>query len=166
MRKGCNCWDYGCSESTTNWPTIFHICLLHFTDPKLPEESLAYKLVRDLEVKIGQKKSSKSAVALICHYEAWCAENKVNSFPTCYETLGGYLASRVLTLNGSTKSVDVVKAAIRNESLYRTQEWLSESCERKLRRLIARMKFDDTNPVRRVNQYSWQSCVNGWEAKI
>jgi len=123
---------------------------LFLTDPKLSEESLAFKLVRELEARIGQKKSSKSAATLVVHYEAWCVENKVNSFPTCYETLGGYVANRVFTLNGSTKSLDAVKAAIKNESLHQTQAWLSEDDERRLRRLIARLKYDDTNPVRRM----------------
>jgi hypothetical protein len=43
-----------------------------------------------------------------------------------------------------------VKAAIKDRAISLGYQWLEERESRKLRRLIARMKYDDTNPVRRV----------------
>ena len=106
--------------------------------------------MKKLEEVIGQKKSTKTAAAIIKHYEEWCRENGVYGYPVIYDTIAGYLAHKVLSLNGSTKSIDAVKAAIRNESLAKGHEWLDEGSRIKLRRLIARMKYEDENPVRRV----------------
>jgi len=107
--------------------------------------------LKTLEEVIGQKKSTKTAAAIIKHYEEWCRENGVYGYPVIYDTIAGYLAHKVLSLNGSTKSIDAVKTAIKNDSLAKGHEWLDEGSRIKLRRFVAETKFEDVNPIRRVS---------------
>ena len=106
--------------------------------------------MKELEEAIDSKKSSKSAAYIARMYEQWCEVNEVKGFPVTYESIAGFLANRVLTLEGSTKSIEAVKAAIKDKAISRGFQWLEERESRKLRRLVARMKYDDINPIRRV----------------
>ena len=108
--------------------------------------------LKKIQAKIDDTANEKAIVRTASNFSKWCTSRGVpNPFPACVETLSAYVVSRCTELSGSAKSLMVWFRQLRTYSMMNRLEWILESEERTVTKIIRHLEVEDLAPTRRVS---------------
>ena len=118
---------------------------------------------KELEEQVGKLKSSLSKDSICDRYRQWCISEGQEREVFSYELVIGFISMFVLMNQGSSKSIDSIKSAIKQRCEELRQVWLDKVDDRKLSKMIAIMKYNDQVQVKRMGPLTLQ-LLNSWTA--
>lgn len=111
----------------------------------------------------------KATKRTVREYRQWCRARSLAAFPARYNTIAGYIAEKVLSLNGSAKSVSNWVSSLHVHSMRRGHPWLSEGDLHKLAGVRRQLALEDTTPVDRKHPFVLgmirDALRNVWKAR-
>ena len=130
-------------------PTSLLILILPVFKVVLPTSAQALRLAA--EVRVAQRKSTKTAVSRFLNFQTHCSNLRIPMEPPSYEAVADFLIQFQLRNHGHTASLSGLLSNLRTQYRARNMQFLGVSGETLLAQLLTELKLADTTPVRAMS---------------